>query len=178
MSIVANRYSKALFEAGKEDNVLEEVFNLYSSFINEALKEEVKDFLFFSLASKEGKKDFLKEVIQNKLLKNFFCILIDKGHLNEVTQIFDSFTKLYFDEKNIMEVKALSAVSLDKNQKQKLISALTKKFSKEIILENIIDPTIMGGLVLLTSNNEEIDLSVKSKLEGLKASVMEEKREI
>ena len=54
-----------------------------------------------------------------------------------------------------------------KEEIKKLEENLSSKYNANIILENIVDKTILGG-VLVRLGNKEIDGTIKTRLENLK----------
>ena len=54
------------------------------------------------------------------------------------------------------------------DQRTRLTSALKKKFDKDIILDEKVDPRLLGGLVL-RSGDTRIDGSLRTRLEAIGA---------
>ena len=75
--------------------------------------------------------------------------------------------KIDLERKNTLNGIVKTTVPLSKEEFEKLISTLEKKYNKNIILEQIIDESILGGIYVRV-NNDVIDGTVKSKLEELK----------
>ena len=56
---------------------------------------------------------------------------------------------------------------MSKEEIKKLEENLSSKYNANIILENIVDETVLGG-VLVRLGNKEIDGTIKTRLENLK----------
>ena len=100
-------------------------------------------------------------------MKNFFKILIDKERISSLELIQKSFKELLNEKNNILEGKAITAIPMSKEEIKKLEENLSSKYNANIILENIVDETILGG-VLVRLGNKEIDGTIKTRLENLK----------
>ena len=64
------------------------------------------------------------------------------------------------------KVKGLG-ITLSEEQYNNLITKLEKKYNKKIILQQVIDSSILGGIYVRV-NNEVMDGTVKLRLEELK----------
>ena len=62
-----------------------------------------------------------------------------------------------------MEIEAVTAVEMQEASMKRLETVLEDKFEKTIHLSNIVDPSIIGG-VLLKLDEKVIDSSIKSQL--------------
>lgn len=173
-NLVATRYASALLEIGKENNVLDLFHEQLGEVVNQIKGEEK----FYGLLNspkiiRSEKKQIVKEVFGKAVepyLLNFLYILIDKGRQGQLEDIFLSFQDLVYKEKDILPAKVISAIVLSDAQLSALKDKLQKQFDKEIILENKIDPSIMGGLIIY-AGDKIIDGSVKNKLSKLKNSL-------
>ncbi|GFN36196.1 F0F1 ATP synthase subunit delta [Tepidimicrobium xylanilyticum] len=172
--LVSKRYAEALFEAGLELNVLEK-FKEDIAYIMEIIKKEemLQKVLKHPKISKDEKKELLtsifKEKVSNEFL-NFLYIVVDKRREGFLLEISKEFIKLYNEHNNILEVTAVTAVEMDNKIKDKLITILSNRTSKTIILNNVIDKDIIGG-VLLKIENKIIDGTIKAQLENLEKAI-------
>ena len=73
--------------------------------------------------------------------------------------------------KKTTNVTLHSQVKLTKAQIEKLKAPIEARLnSKNIVIENIVDPTLIGGIVIY-ADNTRIDLSTKGILNDLKESL-------
>ena len=70
-----------------------------------------------------------------------------------------------------MEVTVYTKYSLTKEQTNNLINRLEKDFKHKIILTEIVDNTIRGGIKLVT-NDLEYDYTIDGQLNELKDKLM------
>ena len=99
-------------------------------------------------------------------LLNTLKILAQNGKLNLVKIICEQFVGLYQQQHNIAEVEVTTAVELKPSQEAKLKNKLQAIFNKEILISYVIDPQIVGGLIIKNGTNF-IDNSIRHKLNAL-----------
>ena len=172
--IIAQRYAISLFEVAKEfkitDEILEELKALKTIFTE---NEDFFKLLNIPTVSKEEKIEMLDKIFENKIniyMLNFLKILCEKCRISYFYEIASYYTKIYNKENNIKEALAITAVPLSENLKTKLINKLTEITGSRILLENQVDPKILGGVVLKMDDNQ-FDSSVKGRLDRLKSSL-------
>lgn len=98
---------------------------------------------------------------------NFVNILRRNNDLSLITEIIEQYYKHYRKEKNISKIEIASNDKLSSETLNKII----QKFSKQIEIEEKIDKSLVGGVVLKIDDNILIDGSVKRKLEDLRNSI-------
>jgi F-type H+-transporting ATPase subunit delta len=98
---------------------------------------------------------------------NFVNILRKNNDLSLITKIIEQYYKHYRKEKNISKIEIASNEKLSSETLNKII----QKFSKQIEIEEKIDKSLVGGVVLKIDDNILIDGSVKRKLEDLRGSI-------
>ena len=99
-------------------------------------------------------------------MKNTLKILAENRKLDLLLLVCRQFMQIYQQKHNIAEVEVTTVVPLDKSQEKKLIGKLEAVFHKEIILKYVINPQIIGGLVIRYGTNF-IDNSILHKLNAL-----------
>ena len=171
INIIASRYAEALFQVGEENNSTTKLYEELNAVLD-ILKSD-KNFynvLKSPLISKGEKKDIIENIFNNRVqndLKNFFKLLIDKERISSLELIHKSFKSLLNEKNNIVEGKAITAIPMSKEEIKKLEENLSNKYNTNIILENVVDKTILGG-VLVKLGNKEIDGTIKTRLDNLK----------
>lgn len=76
-------------------------------------------------------------------------------------------------KKKIASGTATTAVKLDDDQLQRLGDSFAKKYNLNAVrLENKVDPSILGGVVLQVKDRV-IDGSVKTKLNKIRAQIID-----
>ena len=161
----ATEYAKALFELASTTSKKEELL----IDLNETLKVFSGDTLKFFLypeIEKEKKKDVVKSSIKDGLLRNFLFVLIDNDRISLLEEIKDEFESMLDEEKKMKQVIVYSKEKLSEDYLKKLKDILEKKLSHKIVLENIIDNSIISG-IKISYESKEIDLTLNAKFKDL-----------
>ena len=156
------RYALALYEVAEEKGKVQEYLNDLREICD--LIDNNKDFYEVvkhpQISTKQKKKTFInifKGNIDEELL-SFLLILREK--LNEME-------KIDLERKNTYRGIVKTTEPLSEEQYNNLITKLEKKYNKKIILQQVIDSSILGGIYVRV-NNEVMDGTVKLRLEELK----------
>ena len=171
INIVASRYAEALFQVGEETDTTDKLYGELKAVVD--IVKENKDFsniLRSPLVSKEEKKDLITKVFDGKLSQNminFLKILADKDRLALLADIEKDFKVLLNEKNNILEGIVITAVPMKEEEVKELQTKLSAKYNKTVVLENEVDKSVLGG-VLVRLGNEEIDGTVKNRLDKMK----------
>ncbi len=171
IDVIANRYAEALFQLSEEENITKEIYNELHDVV-EVIKnnKELDNVLKSPLVAKNEKTQLIEALFNNKInndLKNFLKILVEKGRISSLKSIELTFKELLNDKHNIIEGTVISAIALTEKQVKELEEKLSKKYNKNVTLENEVDQIILGG-VLVRLGNTQIDGSVKTRLNNIK----------
>ena len=154
INVIADRYAQALFEVGEETQTTSELY--------QELSELVDIF--------NENKDLMQNIFKNQLsnsMNNFLKVVIDKDRISAIENMKESYKSLLNDKNNILEGTAITAVELSEKEIKDLEKNLSIKYNKNVTLNNIVDETILGG-VLVKLGNEEIDGTVRTRLSKMK----------
>lgn len=169
--LVAKRYAEALFEVALELNKLDDIKEELSG-VSDILNsdEKLKTIFEHPKLSKDEKKDIINSIFKDRVSQevlNFLYITVDKRREKYISKISKEYLRLYNSEKGILEGTVTTAIPLTEEQVIKLQNELKDKFNKNVVLENKIDTSILGG-VLLRIEDKVIDSSIKGQLEEIK----------
>lgn len=171
IDIIANRYAEALFQLSEEENITKEIYNELHNVVDIVkINKELDNVLKSPLVSKSEKVQLIETLFNKKInnnLKNFLKILVEKGRISSLKSIELTFRQLLNDKNNIMEGTVISAIPLTGEKVKELEEKLSKKYNKNVTLENKVDESILGG-VLIRLGNTQIDGSVKTRLDNIK----------
>lgn len=103
-----------------------------------------------------------------KRIKNFVDILKKNNDLSLADKIKDEYNKYHRNQRNISKIEIASSNKLNSEMLNKII----QKFKNQIEVEEKIDESLIGGIVIKIDNNVLIDGSVKRKLEDLKKELI------
>jgi F-type H+-transporting ATPase subunit delta len=170
-SVAAKRYANALFEVAKESKQLEKVEQDLQLIVDTIFTDQViVNFLNHPQINAEDKRKVVGDTIGKsvtQISENLLFLLIDSHRQNELPAILSEYTKMANDDRGIIGVEVRTVDELGIQEKEKLAKALAKEFTKEIRLNNIIDPSIIGG-VIVNVGDKIYDGSIRTKLNVMK----------
>lgn len=105
-------------------------------------------------------------------MQNFIFFLIDKNRQDSLKEILEAYSNLNREFKNQRYAKVYTAVKLSEDEKKDLKKILDTKFKTDTVIENIVDKTILGGMIIRIGF-EVIDSSLISELSKIKTSVLQ-----
>lgn len=166
----AIRYAKAILDLAISQGINNEVYNdmvLISSTIKE--NEELNAFIQSPTISVNVKESALTEVFAstNGLTKGLFHLLFE----NKRFEILEDITLQYIlqaDAMNGFEVaKVTTAIPMDAALEGKVSEKIREFSNKKITIENIVDPSIIGGFILRIGD-KQYNASIANRLQVLK----------
>ena len=169
---VALRYAKSLISLAEERNILELVKEDMQTVLS--VCDENKDFtnMLKNPIVKADKKRailnaiFAKEVCDLSLA--FLNIVVEKRRESILASIASSFMDLYNELKNIVKATVVSAIAIRDDIKTQVLAQLKLVAGgSEVLLEERVDETIIGGFVLRIGGHE-FNASIANKLQQLK----------
>ncbi|MFU7516943.1 F0F1 ATP synthase subunit delta [Clostridium sp. HCS.1] len=165
------RYALALYEVAEEKGKVQQYLEDLHEICN--LIETNKDFYEVikhpQISTKKKKRTFInifKGHIDEELL-SFLLILIEKDRILYLKEKLVEMEKIDLERKNTLKGIVKTTIPLTEKEFSNLISTLEDKYKKNIVLEQVIDEKILGG-IYVRINNDVIDGTVKSKLDDLK----------
>jgi F-type H+-transporting ATPase subunit delta len=127
------------------------------------MKITPKQYAVSLYESTKGVDKFVSE----QRISSFVNILKKNNDLSLIAKIIEHYYKHYRREKSISKIEIASNEKLSAETLNKII----QKFHKQIEIEEKIDKSLIGGVVLKIDDNILIDGSAKRKLEDLKNSI-------
>jgi F-type H+-transporting ATPase subunit delta len=167
-------YASALLEVANDTGKLEEIKAELDGIIPALVNDNaVYDFLLTPNISRETKAGIVKKVLGNKAsehVMNFILMVIRRGRQDCLKAIYETFLVLYRQAKKLLVVEVVTAKRLDDDHKKQLTEALRKRYEQEIILEERVEPSIIGGLQI-RAQGEFVDSSLQFRLKQVKARI-------
>lgn len=165
------RYSLALYEVAEKKGKVEEYRKTLKEItqVIDSNNELIQLIKHPQISTSKKKKVFIK-IFKGKIdeeLLSFLLILIEKGRILHLKEKQIEFEKIYFEKHNMLFVNVKTVISLDEEDRKNLKNNLSKKYNKEIVLKEEIDPSIIGG-VYIRVGDDVIDGTIKSKLNEMR----------
>lgn len=167
---VASRYAKSLLDLAQEQGQLDAVKKDMESVVS-VLKSnsELLAILKNPIISGDKKRNILAAIFEGKIsptIVSFFYILVNKGRAAILLDIAQEFVREYNEAKGIVKASVTSATALSDTNLAELQQIITGEIKAEVILKNIVDPSLIGGFVVRVGDRQ-IDASIAGKLNKL-----------
>lgn len=166
----AIRYAKAILDIAHSKGVAAEVnkdMALIASTIGN--NAELSTFIQSPTTGVEVKNSAVSEVFSgiNGVTTNLFQLLHDNKRFEILSDVATEYNK-QFEAMNGME-KALvtTAVPMDAELESKVLAKILTFSNKKVIIENIVDPAIIGGFILRIGD-QQYNASIANRLQVLK----------
>jgi F-type H+-transporting ATPase subunit delta len=175
---VAKKYSMALFELARDKNIIDQAWEQFGS-LQQFLKAD-RTFLDFMTAPQindEKKRALIEKAFAGKLeaaLFDFLMFLADKRRIKFLPEIIEEFDRRVREHKGIAKAVVVSAVPLSDEERQRIITELARKTSLKIELEEKIDKSVIGGMIIKL-HDQIIDGSIRRGLDLLRNRLMKVK---
>ncbi|MFL4992965.1 MAG: F0F1 ATP synthase subunit delta [Microvirga sp.] len=174
---VAGRYATALFELALEDKALDEVADDLNRF-NEALDafedltRLVKSPVFSAKEQGRALAAVLEALKIEGLTKNFLLLVAKNRRLFASPDMIRAFRAMLARHRGETSASVTAAAKLTEAQITALKQALKAALGKEVMLEERVDPALLGGLVVKVGSRM-VDSSLRTKLNSLKVAMKE-----
>ena len=174
---ISQRYALALYELSKEQNKIQEVeLNLRAFMKAYNSNDDLKNFIKNPTHSIESQKKIFERILilmnSNKIIKNFFSVLIMKKRIFFVDIIIEEFLKLISFKKGEISANLISSKKLDEKTLLDLEKEISTNIKNSIKLKSQVDESLIGGVVIQIGSLM-IDTSIKNKLAKYKKAMME-----
>ena len=169
-NIAAKRYAGAFFRYVKDHGQVAEVYTALQRLQRTlAAEPRLVEFLQHPGISRAEKKAFVADHLAayTVWVQRLLVYVINQGRAELLPDIIEGFMDRYKDEKGIAEVELVTAAGLDDALLGKVVQFLEKKLDKQVVARNIVEPQIIGGLVI-RHEGMVYDGSVRTMLQQVK----------
>jgi F-type H+-transporting ATPase subunit delta len=168
---VSRRYAQALFDLIQEGAPLQAALNEAAAFAGNddvlavlespAYPASVKAGLFDKVVSGKGSDE----------IKRLVALLAERGKVQLLPEIASLVEELIAAASSEVDAEVSVAVDLDDKLKDALAAALSEASGRKVRMNVNKDESILGGVVVRIGDRK-LDYSLKSKLDGLKRSMV------
>lgn len=145
MSAVANQYAVALYELAleaAEETTIEKAFKAFT----EALDDDIKAFFLNPRVRKKDKQALLETFKLPVLFCDFLKVVIEHHRFLDLKAIYHAYVSLLESQAKIMRIRVVSGRPLSEARMASLVKQYEQKYRRQVLLDNIVDPAIVGGL--------------------------------
>ena len=167
---IAKRYAVALLDICDSNESAETILSQLNAISEVVGDKQVELFLANPEVSKDKKLDLVlelgKQVNANDLLVKFFRVLSEASRLELLSILNGPFEEILFERNNTVKATVTSVVEMSDSDLASVKSKIETVVGKKVLLEQVVDTSILGGLVVRVGNNI-LDLSLKNKLDAM-----------
>ena len=170
MTEISNEYATALFSLALETDAAREYCDCLG-IVSDIFKKEPDYLEFLScptvpITERTAAVDAAFGSFPENMV-SFLKILCEKGRISLLTECFDIYSKLLSEHERRSVANVTSAVELTDKEKADLAEKLGKKMGTAVTLNCVVDPSIIGGLIIETGG-KVLDGSIRAKLSEVK----------
>ena len=173
---VAIRYAEALLISAKAEGVLSAVADSFAAVMAVTRDNAgLRIFMDSPQVRTEEKKELLQKVFGEKIEKvllNFFFLLLDRNRIENTRDIGEVFAELVEQDMGIIRAQVVTAIALPDDLAAVLEGKLVTFTGAKIILEKKTDPAVLGG-VCVTLGDKVLDGTVRTNLNLLSKALGE-----
>ena len=170
MAVAQRMYARALFEAARDEERLEQVAADLAALAG-ALEEvpELGSFLRNPQVEPAGKAAVLEEICADAdgLVRNFVRLVAEKGRAGELAEMNAELDALVAQAQNRLAVELTTAHELSDEEAQSIVKTIEAASGRTVEATRSVDPSLIGGIVLQVGSHRA-DGSVRGRLERLR----------
>lgn len=169
------RYALALYQVAERKGKVSEYIEDLKFICNSIEKnEEFHEVIKHPQISTKRKKTMFINIFKGKIdeeLLSFLLILIEKNRILFLREKINELEKIVLENNNTCKGIVKTTTPLTEEQYRLLLEKLERKYNKKILLEEIIDPSILGGIYIRVKD-EVIDGTVKLRINEIREKVL------
>ncbi len=174
---IARPYAVALYDLAQGENTLEPVEAGLAAIARLAGESaDFERFLRSPVISADAKAEAIDAIMDkakvHPTVARFVKVVARNGRLFALPTIISSFRALCATGRGEIAAEVTSAAPLSRGQLAELASTLKAKIGKTVTLNEHVDPSLIGGLVVKVGSRM-IDSSLKTKLTAMKIAMKE-----
>jgi ATP synthase F1, delta subunit len=176
MMRAAELYGESLYDLAAEEKQEQDILTEMQD-IGTLLRENPKYAALLSEPSipKEKRLELLDQAFRGEIrpyLLNFLKLITERGLLFQYAGMCRAFERRYNEAHNIAVALVRTAAALDESEKTKLREALEKQSGKQVVLNEQVDASLLGGIVV-EMDGKTLDGSVAGRLLAIRKKVEE-----
>lgn len=176
---VVKRYARALFNIAVEENLVDEIGADCQSLLHLLEeKREVLNLLLQPQVSDREKKEFIIRIIGARIppaLLNTINYAIDQnrvGLLKEILRFYALFRDQY---RGVEDITIRTAIPLDDDTLKDIIAGTQRFTPYELRPKVLLDPLLVGGVLVTLGKNRVLDGSIRTFLDTMKSALLEKR---
>ena len=171
----AKRYARMLFNVTGTEKAEETIQILSSLDSLVETNKEMRNFFLSPLVSEEEREKAISDMASksgiSEEVKKFIIFLASKRAIMALSDIIRHYTAIYFDRQRKTKATVITPIMFDGDYEKKMIESLQKLTGREVEIEYLHDPELIGGIVIKVGSTM-YDGSIRGQLELLKEKLI------
>ncbi|EHR4739516.1 F0F1 ATP synthase subunit delta [Enterococcus faecalis] len=172
---VGKRYGKALFELAVEKNQAEAIYQELLT-LREVYHQVpgIGDILSDDRIEPYEKDSIMEKLVTgfSEMMQNFLRVVYEYRRMYDLLLMIDEYERRYDEHQGLILGSVTTAIPLSKEQHQAMEEKAAQLLGYEQAhLVNLIDPSIVGGVVI-EANHQVIDGSIRKQLEHMQQKLL------
>ena len=170
----ARPYAKALFELAQEGEAFDQWGQALTKLSAIAMEPSFAALVNDPKVSQDSLLALLTELMGNDLPAggdNFLQLVLKNQRVGALADIAAQFEALVAAAQSTLNAQVHTAMALTDEQRQALTQALETRLGLSVVLEEIVEPTLIGGAIV-KAGDLVIDGSAQGRLEKLTTALM------
>ncbi|RJP23389.1 MAG: ATP synthase F1 subunit delta, partial [Deltaproteobacteria bacterium] len=149
---LARRYARALLDIGREDGQVRRVLTEVEEFAKLLdASAGLREALEAAHVNRRDQAAALDAVLSRAgflpSTKSFLSLLVDKGRMNVLLPILGELRRMVEELEGVERVEVSVPTPMSSAQKDLLKGVLERRTGKQVVLEETVDPAVLGGFV-------------------------------
>lgn len=176
MAQLSSRYATAIFELSLQHGRLDDNLD-QALLVRDCLSDEgCKSIITHPRITAAEKRSFFDKLFKGRISTDLMGLLhlaVTKNREAFIVPILSEFIDMANDHVRKTTALIITAVPLGPRQTGTLAALLSRKLSKQVTIEQKIDPSVIGGLYIQV-DGYFIDRTIKTRLHEVKLNLMEQ----
>ncbi len=171
----AIRYAKAILAFALEQKAEQDVQKDFQQLLETVNgSSELADFIESPVLDTAAKKTTIEKLFpnQSKATQQAMVLLAENQRIDLLTQVAQEYQDRYDALQGIQKAVVTTAVALEASLEKEVLAIAQKMTDQKVVLENRIDPAILGGFILQLGD-QQYNASVAQQLQTLKQELTE-----
>lgn len=171
----AIRYAKAILAFALEQKAEQDVQKDFQQLLETVNgSSELADFIESPVLDTAAKKTTIEKLFpkQSKATQQAMVLLVENQRIDLLTQVAQEYQDRYDALQGIQKAVVTTAVTLEASLEKEVLAIAQKMTDQKVVLENRIDPAILGGFILQLGD-QQYNASVAQQLQTLKQELTE-----
>jgi F-type H+-transporting ATPase subunit delta len=174
MAVVHRVYARALYDAAKEQGIVDAVQEELGDFVA-AVRDvpELRAVLRNPQIDPRAKAAALEAITGgvHDIVRNFLLLLTEKGRIVEVEEIARELDRLVAREQGQLTVELTTAQALSDEEARQIVDQIANASGRRVEATRSVDPDLIGGIVL-QAGSFRLDASVRGRLNRLRQDLV------